>query len=110
MAFKAGFIIMAPDGDPERHRASIKTSSFELTTVVVELMNFDQAVKVCKDLVQNEGIQSFILCPGFSHEAVAKVANAVGEGVAINVARGDVPSGMITGEILVKEGWFPEGH
>ena len=47
MAFKAGFVIMAPDGDPERHRASIKTSRFELTTVVVELMNFDQAVKVC---------------------------------------------------------------
>jgi len=73
-------------------------------------MNFDQAVNVCKDLVQNEGIQSFILCPGFSHAAVAKIVNAVGEGVAVNVARGDVPSGMITGEILAKEGWFPEAH
>ena len=110
MAFKAGFVIMAPDSDPERHRASIKTPKFELTTVVVELMNFDQAVNVCKELVQKEGIQSLILCPGFSHEAVARVANAVGEGVAIDVARGDVPSGMIAGEILAKEGWFPEGH
>ncbi len=46
MAFKAGFVVMAPDGDPKRHRASIKTSKFELTTVVVELMNFEQAVNV----------------------------------------------------------------
>jgi hypothetical protein len=110
MAFKTGFIVMAPDGDPKTHRASIKTSKIELTVVMVELMNSDQAANVCKDLVQNQGVQAFILCPGFSHEAVAKVANAVGGGVPINVARGDVPSMMITAQILAKEGWFPEGH
>jgi hypothetical protein len=110
MAFKAGFIVMAPDGDPKTHRASIKTPKMELTVVVVKMMNFDQAANVCKELVQNQGVQSFILCPGFSHEAVAKVANAVGEGVPINVARSDVPSMMITAQILAKEGWLPEGH
>ena len=110
MAFKGAFIVMAPDGDPKKHRSVIKTSKVEVTTVLIEFMNFDQAVDVCKDLVQNEGIQSLILCPGFSHEAVAKIANAVGEGVPINVARGDVPSTMTTGEILAKEGWIPEGH
>ena len=110
MALKAGLVFMSPDGDPKRQRASIKTSKLELTTVLFEMMNFDQAVNVCKDLVQNEGIQFLILCPGFTHEAVAKIANAVGEGVAVNVARGDVPSTTITGEILAKEGWFPEGH
>ena len=110
MAFKSAFVIMAPDGDPKRHRASIKTSKMELTAVIVELMNFDQAVDVCKDLVHNEGVQDIILCPGFHHEAVARVANAVGQGVAVNVARGDVLSGAITGKILAKEGWFPEGH
>ena len=110
MSFKAGMVIMAPEVDPEKHRASIKTSRFELTTVLVGLSNFEQAVNVCKDLVQNEGIQSLTLCPGFPHEAVAKIANAVGDGVPINVARGDVPSVMKTGEILQKEGWFPEGH
>ncbi|MDY6863177.1 MAG: DUF6506 family protein [Thermodesulfobacteriota bacterium] len=56
MAFKVGFVVMSPDGDPKKHRASIKTSKLEVTTVVVELMNFDQAVNVCKDLVQNEGV------------------------------------------------------
>ena len=110
MAFKAASVIMAPDGDPKKHRASIKTSKLEVTVVIVEMMNFDQAADVCKELVQNEGIQSIILCPGFNHTAVAKVANAVGEGIAINVARGDVPSVMITGEILGKEGWLPGGH
>jgi hypothetical protein len=28
----------------------------------------------------------------------------------VAVARGDIPSGMIAGEILAKEGWLPEGH
>lgn len=110
MAFKTAFVIMGPDGDPKRHRASIKTSKLEITTVMCDLMNFDQAVNECKDLVQKEGVQAIILCPGFHNEAVARVANAVGQGVAVYVARGDIPSNMITGEILAKEGWFPEGQ
>ena len=63
-----------------------------------------------KTLVENQGVQSVILCPGFSHQAVAKIANAVGEGVAISVDRGDVPSTIVTGEALRKEGWLPEEH
>lgn len=110
MAFKAGFIMMSPDGDPKKHRASIKTAKLEVTAIVIEFMNFDQGVDVCKDLVKNEGVQSLFLCPSFHHEAVARVVNAVGPRVAVAVARGDVPSGMIAGEILAKEGWFPEGH
>ena len=110
MAFKEAVVVMALDGDPNRHRATIKTSKLELSVAVIEMMNFDQAVKVCQDLVQKQGVQSFILCPGFTHQAIAKIANAVGEKVAITVARGDVPSTTLTGEILAKEGWFPEGH
>ena len=110
MAFKTAYVAMAPDADPKRDRASIKTPKFELTIVVADLGNFDQVVDVCRNLVQSEGIQALALCPGFSHQMVAKVADAVGQGVAINITRGDVPSGRITGEILKKEGWFPEGH
>lgn len=110
MAFKAGFIMMSPDGDPKKHRASIKTAKLEVTSVVIEFMNFDQAVDVCKELAQKEGVQSFFLCPSFHHEAVTRVVQAVGPGVAVAVARGDIPSGMIAGEILAKEGWIPEGH
>ena len=107
--FKSAFIIMAPDGDPEKHRATIKTTKAEVTTVIIEILNFDQAVEVAKDLVQNKGVQSIYLCAGFTHQAVGRVAAAVGGRAAVQVARGDVPSTMLAGDILTKEGWFDEG-
>ena len=109
MAFKAGFVIMAPDGDPDRHRASIDTPKLELRVVMVQLDNVDQAVSVCRDLVQKEGVQSLIVCPGFTTQAVAKVDEAVGPEVSVNVARCDVPGVMVTSKLLAEEGWFPEG-
>ncbi len=33
MAFKEAFVIMAIDGDPNKHRATIKTPKLELTAV-----------------------------------------------------------------------------
>jgi hypothetical protein len=105
--FKAAFIIMAPDGDPKKHQATIKTTKEELTSIIIEMGNFDQAVDVCKDLVK-KGVQSIYLCPGFTHQAVARIASAVGSKAAIQIARGDTPSTMMVGEILAKEGWFAE--
>jgi hypothetical protein len=106
--FKSAFIIMAPDGDPKKHRATITTGKAQLTTVFIELRNFDQAVEVAKDLVQKDGVQSIFLCPGFPHQAVARVTSAVGDQVAVQVGRGDIPSTQMVGEILTKEGWFNE--
>lgn len=106
MVVKSAFVIMAPDGDPNRHRATVKTSKTEVTTVIIEELNFDQAVKVCRDLVQKEGVKVLFLCPGFTHQAVAQIASAVGENVAIHVARGDVPSSNLTTEILTEAGFF----
>jgi hypothetical protein len=106
MIVKSAFIIMAPDGDPSRHRATVKTSKTEVTTVIIEKENFDQAVKVCRDLVQKEGVRVLFLCPGFTHQAVAQIAQAVGDKVAIHVARGDVPSNNLTTEILTEAGFF----
>jgi hypothetical protein len=108
--FKAANVIMAPNADPTKHRASVKGDKFEYTMVVIPLFDFDRAAQVCKDLVEKEGIQSISLCPGFSHEAVAKVRGALGEGFPINVSRGDVLSTMTTAQILSKEGWLPGGH
>jgi hypothetical protein len=108
MVVKSAFLIMAPDGDPEKHRATVKTSKTEITTVIFEEMNFDQAVKVCQDLVQKEGVEVLFLCSGFTHEAVARIASAVGDKVAITVARGDTPSTTLTGKILARAGWFSE--
>ena len=106
MAFKAAVVVMSPDGDPTQHRTFIKTSKMELTTVVVPLFEFDRAAQVCQELVQKDGIQSIILCPGFTSAGVSKVADAVGQGVPINVARGDVPSVLATSGLLQQEGWF----
>jgi hypothetical protein len=96
--FKEACVIMAFEGDPNKHRVTIKTPRVELTTVLIELGNFDQAVDVCKDLVQKEGVQSIILCPGFTHQAIARIASAI--------ARADIPGTNMVGEILTKEGWF----
>jgi hypothetical protein len=108
--FKAASIVMAKGADPAKHRATVKSDAFEYTLVAVPLFEFDQAARVAKELVEKEGMQSIILCPGFTHEGVAIVRQAVGEGVAINTARGDVPSTMMTAQILTKEGWLPAGH
>jgi hypothetical protein len=107
--FKSAFIIMAPDGDPKKHRATITTEKAQLTSVFIELRNIDQAVEVAKELVQKDGVQSIFLCPGFTHQAIARVVDAVGDRVAVNVGRGDIPSTQMVGEILAKEGWFNEG-
>ena len=107
--FKSAFIIMAPDGDPEKHRATVKTEKAEATLTFIEMTNFDQAVEVAKDFAQNKGVQSIYLCAGFTHQAVARVVAAVAGRAAVQVARGDVPSTMLAGEMLAKEGWFEEG-
>ena len=108
--FKAANVVMVLNADPAKHRATIKGDQFEYTTVLTPLFNFDQAAQVCRELVEKEGVQAISLCPGFSHEGVAKVQSALGEGVPVNVCRGDVASTMMTGQILVKEGWIPAGH
>jgi len=105
MAFKTASVVMAPDGDPAKHRASVKTEKLHVTVVVVPSMDFDLAASVCKELVEKEGVQAITLCPGFTTSGAAKVAEAVGSGIPITVARGDVPSIMTTAEILAKE-WF----
>jgi hypothetical protein len=108
--FKAASVIMALNADPIKHQASVKSDQFEYTTVFIPLFDFDRAAQVSKDLVEKEGIQSITLCPGFTHEGVAKVRSAVGESVAVNVSRGDVPSTLMTAQILSKEGWLPAEH
>ena len=108
--FKSAFIIIAPDGDPEKHRATIKTSKIELTAVAVGMTDFDQTLEVCKKLVQKDGVQSIYLCPGFTHQAVARIASAAGGRAAVNIARGDTPGTNMVSKILAKEGWFAKGE
>jgi hypothetical protein len=102
MAFRVAFLAHAPDAEPEKHRCVIETSKYKLFVVVVK--DQDQAVEICKKLVEEEGIHSILLCPGFTHRDVAEIAESVGENVAVAVARGDGPSNRVSAEIRIREG------
>jgi len=104
MAFKVVFLAHASDAEPEKHRCVIETSRYKLFAVVVR--DQDQAVEVCKQLVQEEGIHSVLLCPGFTHRDVAEIVEAVGKNVSVAVARGDGPSSRVSAEIRKREGGF----
>ncbi len=104
MAFKAAFLAHAPDADPEKNNSLIETPLYKLFTVVVS--NQDEALTVCKNLVEGEGVQSILLCPGFSHKDIAEICEAVGPDVGIGVARTDAPGGRIAAEVISKE-WGP---
>jgi biotin synthase-related radical SAM superfamily protein len=104
MAFKVVFIAHTPDAEPEKHQCVIETSKYRLLVRLVK--NQEQAVEVCKKLVKEEGIHSILLCPGFTHQNVAEISEAVGKNVGISVARGDGLSGKVVKEVMKREGWF----
>ena len=88
---KAAFIFAAPESDPEKHRAVVETSVVEL--VVVEVKDYEQAAEVARKLVE-EGVKVIELCAGFGHVGVAKVVEAVGGRVPVDLVRFDVHPGL----------------
>jgi len=88
---RAAFIFLAPEAEPEKHRAIISTPVVELHVVGVK--NYDEAYKIAKELV-NEGIAAIELCGGFGHKGVAKVVEAVGGKVPVGVVRFDLHPGL----------------
>jgi len=87
MAFKMVFLAHGSDAEPEKYRCVIETPKYKLFVVVVR--GQDQAVEVCKKLAKEEGVQSILLCPRFTHINIAEISEAVGENVGFFVARGD---------------------
>ena len=104
MAFKVLFLAHAPDAEPEKHQCVIETSKYKLLVKLVK--NQEPAVEVCKKLIREESIHSILLCPGFDHQNVAEISEAVGKNVGVSVARGDGPSGKAVKEVMKREGWF----
>jgi len=94
MPFKVLALAHAPDADPKKHRSAIDTGLYRLHTVVVRTQA--EALEVCRDFVEMKAIDSVLLCPGFTHRDVAEIAEAVGRGVGVSVARGDGPSSRVT--------------
>ncbi|HEC86252.1 MAG TPA: hypothetical protein ENI49_00020 [Thermoplasmatales archaeon] len=107
MAFKVLFLAHAPDAEAEKHRCVIETPKYYKLFVIV-VKDQEQAIEVCKKVVKEEGIQSILLCPGFTHRDIAEISEVVGENVGVFVARGDGPSNRISMEVMRREGWFSE--
>ena len=107
MAFKVLFLAHAADAEAEKHRCVIETPKYYKLFVVV-VKDREQVIEVCKKVVKEEGIRAILLCPGFTHGDIAKISEAVGEGVGVFVARGDGPSNRISMEVMRSEGWFSE--
>ena len=66
----------------------------------------DKAVEVCRELVQSGGVQVITLCPAFTHSEVARIHDAVGDRVPLNVCRTDGPSLMLQYQIVKKAGRY----
>lgn len=101
MAFKTVFIAQAPDAQYQKHNSLIETGKFKLYSVVVS--NKEEAIQVSKELYEKDGIESVMLCPGFSHQDVADIFAALDQKVAVSVARADGESNRITAPIIQRE-------
>lgn len=101
--FRTAFVAHVPDADPTKHRCTIATPLYELTSVLVK--NNEEAIEVCKELAQKEGVRAFILCPGFTHQAIARIVDALGDGFSVSVARGDGPSNSVALKLMREAGW-----
>ena len=106
MKFKSLFLAHVPDAEPEEHQAELETELYKLFVRLVK--NQQEALDVINNVVDQEGIQSIALCPGFSHEEVAEISHTAGPDVGVTVARGDGKSSMIAKETMERAGWFEE--
>lgn len=91
LSLKAAFIFLAPQADPTKHQANIETS--EVTLLVRGVKDYDEAVKVAKQLV-NEGVQAVELCGGFGHIGTAKIVEAVEHKIPVGTVRFDCHPGL----------------
>ena len=101
MAFKALFLAHAPDADYLKHKSVIDTGKYKLITTVIK--NQTEALKVSKSIYEKEKIDAIMLCPGFTHNDVAEIFQALEGKVSVNVCRGDGPSNKISQPAIQRE-------
>ena len=104
MIFKTAFISLVPDADPEKHQCELETGVYKVYVRLISKQ--EEAIQVSKDLAENEGVQSILLCPGFNHKQIAEIVRIVGKNVGISVARGDGPGSRIAMKAMKEAGWF----
>jgi hypothetical protein len=91
LALKAAFIFLAPEANPENHRALVATPTVEL--IVVGVPDYARAEMVARALVE-EGVVAIELCGGFGHEGTARMVRAVHGKAAVGVVRFDNHPGL----------------
>lgn len=91
MTLKAAFVFIAPEADPEKHRAEIDTPIVKLTTVGVK--DYAEAEKVARELA-DQGVAAIELCGGFGIEGTARVNRAVAGRCVVGVVRFDNHPGL----------------
>ncbi len=103
MKFKTLFMAHTPNADKEEHKSKIETEKYVLYVNLVR--DQEEALETAEEYAEKKGIQSLILCPGFTHKDVAEISESLDE-VGVNVARGDGPSGKIAQEAMQEADWF----
>jgi hypothetical protein len=93
-----------PDADPEKDNCVLATEKYKLYVRLVKGQS--EALEVVRKLVKAEGIESIMLCPGFTHKDIAEIQEVVGPNVGITVARGDSLSSKVAMEAMKEAGWF----
>jgi len=91
MTLKAAFIFLAPDVEPQKHRATVVTPQVELTAIAAR--DYAEAQQVAQMLV-SEGVEAIELCGGFGNRGTARIAEAVAGKAAVGVVRFDGHPGL----------------
>lgn len=103
MSFNVLFIAHAPDADQHKHRSEIDTGKYHLLSVVVR--DQTEAIDVAREIVDDQSIDTILLCPGFTHSDVTEIFDVLGGRVGVAVARGDGPSSRISAQARRREGY-----
>ena len=104
MPFTEAFIALVPDADGrrDRHHARDETRTGSSSRSCADE---DAATELSRELVR-DGVESIALCPGFTNRGVARIGEAVGDKIAVSVARGDSASTQLVQQGLEHAGWF----
>ena len=95
---KEGFLVLVDGADPNKDRISIVKDNYKAIMVLIK--DEDQSIDIAKELVDEEGINAFILCAGFSNECIGKLSSELGDNTAVSVTRGDNRSSSIVSKLL----------
>ena len=86
-----------------KHRSEIDTGKCHLLSVVVR--DQTEAIDVAREIVDDQSIDTILLCPGFTHSDVTEIVDVLGGRVGVAVARGDRPSSRISAQARRREGY-----